>query len=152
MFVNIILWCIMLLHLVKRIPVGVNLGPGAIGNKVSQTPYTGRSTLLPSLHGERLPNSSLSIFANSFKGFQIATFGGRRRSLSHQLTAYHLFLPSNFTRNGRRVSYFVMSVPGKLKPEIADCCFRSRCFYFLALPGKRPVVVIFHATKIRGIF
>lgn len=35
-----------------------------------------------------------------------------------------------------------MSVPGKFKPEIADCCFCSHCFYILALPGKRPVVVI----------
>ena len=37
-----------------------------------------------------------------------------------------------------------MSVPGKLKPEIADCCFRSHYFYILVLPGKRPVVVISH--------
>lgn len=35
-----------------------------------------------------------------------------------------------------------MSVPGKLKPEIADCCFRSHYVYILVLPGKRPVVVI----------
>lgn len=35
-----------------------------------------------------------------------------------------------------------MSVPSKFKPEIADCCFCSHCFYLLALPGKRPVVVI----------
>lgn len=35
-----------------------------------------------------------------------------------------------------------MSVPGKLKPEIADCCFALIAFIFLALPGKRPVVVI----------
>lgn len=35
-----------------------------------------------------------------------------------------------------------MSIPGKFKPEIADCCFCSHCFYLLALPGKRPVVVI----------
>lgn len=35
-----------------------------------------------------------------------------------------------------------MSVPGKFKPEIADCCFCSHCFYLLALLGKLPVVVI----------
>lgn len=35
-----------------------------------------------------------------------------------------------------------MSIPGKFKPEIADCCFCSHCFYLLVLPGKRPVVVI----------
>nr|DAM09358.1 MAG TPA: hypothetical protein [Caudoviricetes sp.] len=31
-----------------------------------------------------------------------------------------------------------MSVPGKLKPEIADCCFRSHCFYFFSITGKTP--------------
>lgn len=88
------------------------------------------------------PNSSLSIFANSFKGFQIATF--RFVGVFSRINQRHIvcFCRPTFTRNGRRVSYFVMSVPGKFKPEIADCCFRSHCFYLLALPGKRPVVVI----------
>ena len=97
---------------------------------------------VPVMTNKVINTSFHPIFANSFKGFQIATF--RFVGVFSRINQRHIvcFCRPTFTRNGRRVSYFVMSVPGKFKPEIADCCFRSHCFYLLALPGKRPVVVI----------
>lgn len=90
------------------------------------------------------PTSSTNfpIFTNPFKFFQILTF--RFFCVLGRINQRHIVCccrPS-FTRCRGRVSYFVMSVPGKFKPEIADCCFCSHCFYLLALPGKRPIVVI----------
>lgn len=90
------------------------------------------------------PTSSTNfpIFTNPFKFFQILTF--RFFCVLGRINQRHIVCccrPS-FTRCRGRVSYFVMSVPGKFKPEIADCCFCSHCFYLLALPGKRQFVVI----------
>lgn len=141
LFVNIILWCIMLCTLLSASRLASTSDRVQSAIKFSKRLYRSSNSFAV-IAWRTAPNSSLSIFANSFKGFQIATF--RFVGVFSRINQRHIicFCRPTFTRNGRRVSYFVMSIPGKFKPEIADCCFCSHCFYLLALPGKRPVVVI----------
>lgn len=96
---------------------------------------------------QRLP-IYLSIFAHSFKGFQIATFWfvGVFCCIyqRHIRRCNRPFFPGY----GRRISYFVMSVPCKLKSKIGNLCFCSHIIMNLCC-RENARSLLFHATNIR---
>lgn len=147
---NLIRWCIIVCTLLSASRLVSTSNRVQSAMKFSNRLYRSSNSFAV-IACRTAPNSSLSIFTNSFKGFQIATFGVV--GVLCRINQRHIvcYCRPLFPGNGGRVSYFIMSVTTWNKTKIVNTCFRSHTILFFELPGKRPVVY-FHATNIRIVF